>query len=118
MSLAEFRDLQFMSSRIPALEALTMFIPTGHENDPALQEMITRSPSRWYQVQGGNRLVILYEGGEYDTQRFTLEKGAWDHEHCKACGKSIEPMTRCWVTQSGAYVILCDDYHSKLTTSD
>jgi hypothetical protein len=34
-------------------------------------------------------VVILYEGGDYDAERFTIEKGVWDHEHCKVCGVSI-----------------------------
>ena len=49
-----------------------------------------------------------YDGGEYDTTRFTIEPHAWDHEHCDACGERIPAMTLCYVTEpEQPYVLLC-----------
>ena len=59
-------------------------------------------------------MLILYEGGPYDADRFTIQKGAWDHEHCKRCGETIQSMTLCWVTAGGPYVILCDSCHREI----
>ena len=105
--LDSLRRLSFMPSRIPALDALEIFVPDGAAADAELEELQRRSGgSRWYPVQGGHRVLILYEGGPYNAQRFSLAKGAWDHEHCSRCGATIEPMTLCWVTESGDYVLL------------
>lgn len=114
-SLFKFRNLSFIESRIPALDALSTFVPDGQEDDPVIERTIDRRGfARWYPVEGGHRLLILYQGGEFDADRFTVEKGVWDHEHCKACGATIESMTLCWVTESGPYVVLCEDCHKKL----
>ena len=97
--LDEFRNLKFVPSRIPALDGLVAFVPTGHEQDAAVTELTARaSQSRWYPVEGGHRVVVPYEGGAYDVSFCTLEPGAWDHEHCMHCGQTIEPRTLCWVT--------------------
>jgi hypothetical protein len=103
----DLRQLKFMPSRIPALDALETFVPGGTQPDAELNELQSRTgQSRWYPVEGGHRVLILYEGGPFDAQRFTLSKGGWDHEHCSRCGATIAPMTLCWVTESGAYVLL------------
>jgi hypothetical protein len=115
-NFAEYRSLSFMQSRIPALDALSTFVPTGQEEDPETrQALASRGFSRWFPVAGGHKVLVPYEGGEFDANRFTIEKDAWDHEHCKVCGANIEPMTLCWATKSGPYVILCADCHDKMT---
>ena len=98
----QLRGLGFMPSRIPALDALEVFVPDGGTADPEVREV----PSRWYPVEGGHRVLLLYEGGPYSTDRFTLVKGGWDHEHCSRCRAHIPPMTLCWVTERGEYVLL------------
>ncbi len=104
-----------MQSRIPALDALSAFVPTGHEEDTQLQKAVgARGSSRWFPVEGGHDVLFLYEGGEFDAGIFKIKKGAWDHEHCTACGGNIPPMTLCWVTESGPYVILCGDCYEKM----
>jgi len=109
--LSKYRRLEFHQSRIPALDALEVFLPEGAEQDEAVRELTNRTGfSRWRPVEGGHQVLILYEGGSYDSQRFTLRKGAWDHEHCKRCVSRIEPMTLCWVSTTG-HIILCDDCH-------
>jgi uncharacterized protein len=106
----DYRILKFVQSRIPALDALEAFVPDGTTPDEPLEEMLRRSSSsRWYPVEGGHRVLILYEGGGYDAARFTLIPGAWDHEHCTRCGANIEPMTLCWVTENGPFVLLDEE---------
>jgi hypothetical protein len=107
--LAHLRTLTFHPSRIPALDALEVFVPNGMEDDPALAEIRGRTGfSRWRPVEGGHQVLILYQGGSYDGSRFTLRKRAWDHEHCKRCGSRIECLTLCWVSAGSDYTILCD----------
>ena len=110
--LEELRGLSWMESRIPKLDALEVFVPKGAENDPVLDEVRSRTGmSRWFPQGGGHRVAILYEGGGYDADRFSLIEGGWDHEHCSRCQATIEPMTLCWVTESGPYILLCSDCH-------
>lgn len=106
-NLEELRALKFMPSRIPALDALEVFVPNDASDDPELAEVRSRSgQSRWYPVEGGHRVLILFEGGEYNPSRFKLLNRAWDHEHCSRCGASIPSMTLCWVTVEEPYVLL------------
>ncbi len=69
-------------------------------------------------VDGGHRVLILYEGGDYDTNRFSLLRGGWDHEHCTRCSCRIEPMTLCWVTEDGPYIVLCEECHVTVVGSN
>jgi hypothetical protein len=104
----------WMQSRIPALDGLVTFIPDG-PRDPAVASFATGRRSRWYPVEGGMRVVVLYDDdSQYDADRWHVEKGAWDHEHCELCRTSIPPMMLCWVTKSDPYVLLCDDCHSEV----
>ena len=99
----------WMMSRIPARDALSTFVPDGSESDPAIAEMQERvGGSRWFPVQGGHRVVMLFDGGSYDASRFTIEAKSWDHEHCDSCNEHIPAMTLCYVTEPGQqYVLLC-----------
>jgi hypothetical protein len=107
-----------MESRIPALDALETFVPNGAEHDTELENVRARTGfSRWYPTKGGHRVLILYEGGEYDRSRFSVTKGGWDHEHCKRCNVTIESMTRCWVTTDEPYILLCDGCHGLVVKS-
>jgi hypothetical protein len=117
--LTELRSYKWMPSRIPALDALTAFVPEGQEeNDLAVMEMMKRvGAGRWHPVAGGHEVLIPYEGGQYDQKRFTIQRGGWDHEHCKICGTNIPPMTECWVTESGKYVVLCKTCYSEVAGS-
>ena len=108
----QLRKAPWMHSRIPALDALVAFVPTGEKPDPALSTAAQAAgSSRWYPLEGGHRLVLRYEGGPYDQSLFTVEPGAWDHEHCDRCGANIPAMTLCWVTERDPYVLLCVDCH-------
>lgn len=77
-------------------------MPTGEERDPAVEAALALTGfSRWQPVAGRHKVQLLHEGGTYDTTRFKVVKGAWDHEHCKRCVTRIESMTLCFVTTSG-----------------
>lgn len=105
-----------MRSRIPALDALSAFVPKGTEEDPIIKAATKRKGcSRWFPVEGGHKVLIPFDGQKYDPTRFAVEKKGWDHEHCEACGADIEPMTLCWVTEPGnPYVLLCSQCHDEL----
>lgn len=110
--LEELRQLEYRQSRIPALDALETFVADNAESDPVLDEVMRRTGfSRWKPVQGGHQVLILYQGGGFDPRRFTLRKGAWDHEHCKRCACRIEPMEPCWESTGQHFTILCEYCH-------
>ena len=116
-AFAQVRGLTFAASRFPKLNALSVIVPDGAEADSDLQSIIDRSGcSRWYPIAGGHRVLALYEGGPYDPARFTLEVGAWDHEHCSVCRDEIPAMTRCFTTTTGAMRMLCERCHQTLAT--
>jgi hypothetical protein len=53
--LEDLRQLDYHRSRIPALDALEMFVPEDTGPDPALKEMKARIGfSRWKPVEGGH----------------------------------------------------------------
>jgi len=114
--LAQFRRYEYQPSRIPALDAISTFVPTGQEKEPVIKAALARKGySRWFPVAGGHRLLILHEGEPFDTARLTLEKRAWDHEHCNSCRTRIPSMTLCWVSVSGPDTILCEECHSQVS---
>jgi hypothetical protein len=116
--LDELRRLRFMPSRIPALDALEIFVLDGTQPDAEFTELQRRTGrSRWYPKEGGHHVLILYEGGPFNAERFSLVKGAWDHEHCGRCQGTIEPMTLCWVTESGEYVLLDEKCYREVSGS-
>jgi hypothetical protein len=110
----ELRGFEWMQSRVPALDALVHFTPDG-ERDAAVEELALNNRSRWYPMQGGTRVVVSMDREpKYDASKWTVEKDAWDHEHCEHCGDHIPAMTLCWVTKSDPYVLICDACHATL----
>ena len=115
MERSELAVLEFMPSRIPAQDGLVGFVPSGHEREPWLEAATALTgQSRWYPVEGGHRVVILYEGGAFDAAHLSVERGVWEHEHCSWCLHKIATMTLCWVTKSGAFIILCESCHEEV----
>ena len=103
-----YRLLDFMESRIPVLDGLTAFVADGSAPSPEVAtELARHSQSRWYPVPSGHKVMVPNEWGSYDAVHFTVESGAWDHDHCDRCSGRIPAMTLCWVTRSGQYVTLC-----------
>ena len=116
---SEFLQLEYDETRIPALDALEVFVPDDFKRDPEFNELCSRTGhSRWIPVEGGHQVLILYEGGGFDATRFALRKGAWDHEHCKRCIARIDPMTLCWVSTDNSFVIVCAECHEFLFPED
>ncbi len=112
---ADLRGLSFMETRIPALDALSTFVPEGQEPSQPVKETLSRIGfSRWFPEAGGHRVLLPYEGGAYDTTHFRIEEKAWDHEHCKVCGEHIPAMTLCWVTEEGPFILLCTECKRKM----
>jgi hypothetical protein len=117
--LPDYRHMQFVESRVPVLDALSAFVPTGHEKDGTILKANSQFGfSRWFPVDGGHKVLFLYEGGEFDRNFFTVEKGAWDHEHCRKCHSTIPAMTLCWATKSGPFIILCQDCHKQIMNKE
>jgi hypothetical protein len=113
--LTWLRQFAFAPSRIPKLDALVAFVPFGHESDPSVALATERTGfSRWFPVDGGHRVLVPFEGGEYDAARFSIEPEGWDHETCKICRTHIPSMTRCWVSTGDLYVILCEQCHEEV----
>jgi hypothetical protein len=108
-----------MESRIPARDALSAFVPDASKPDPVIEEIQSRADgSRWYPVQGRHRLLIPFDGGPYDSRRFTIEPRAWDHEHCDICRDQIPAMTLCHVTEPNyPYVLLCGPCYDRHVAS-
>jgi hypothetical protein len=113
---ADYRGLEFMQSRIPIQDALSAFTPEG-DSVSSVVEAASRevAEARWYPRPGGLELLIPHHGEPFDAAVFTVKPGAWDHETCSHCVARIPPMTLCWVTRSGWYVLLCEDCYGKFT---
>ena len=74
--LADLRSYMWMPSRIPASDALSLFVQEGHEEDSAVAEMTARvGSSRWYPVPGGHKVLFPYEGGGHDQRGPHPRKG-------------------------------------------
>ena len=112
----DLRALHFAQSRIPPLAALEAFVAGGKSPSLAVQTALDRvGLSRWYPAEGGHRVLILYEGGwPFDSTELTVRPGAWDHDHCGRCNKSIPSMTLCWASVSDPLVLLCVECHADL----
>ena len=70
---------------------------------PLFAGFAMRLPRRW------TANPTLTPNGDFNRERFTLKRGAWDHEHCSRCGDTIEPMTLCWVTPPNEDYVLLDE---------
>ena len=113
---AEYRGLEFMESRIPIQDALAVFVPDDSPIDAKIMAAISQhAQSRWFPKPGGHEVLVPYGGEPYDGSIFRVVGGAWDHETCSHCRVHIPPMTLCWVTPSGWYVLLCQQCHESFS---
>jgi len=96
--------LRWMSCRIPVRDALATFVT---------RDSVDFSPprpvyeTRWFPRPDGYRVLIPHDGGPFDANVFHIEHGAWDHVTCNSCNVRIKAMTLCYVTKSGAFLVLC-----------
>ena len=111
--IQQLPTLAWMPSRIPKRKALVTFVPEGAECPEPVRAAADERPSRWYPDSGGCRVLILYEGGPYDSAAFSVEPEAWDHESCDVCDTRIPPMTLCHVTERGYYIALCESCYQR-----
>ena len=107
--LYKLSEYHWMPSRIPFRDALSTFVPDGPEPEPVIAEMSARcGESVWSPVEGGHRVLFLYDGGAFDESRFTLKPKVWDYDECSICGEHIPSMTLCHVTKpQQPYILLC-----------
>jgi hypothetical protein len=104
-----------MPSRIPAFDALAVFVPDRGPEKQRLWDLIQPfHRSRWFPQEGGHLVRVPYQGEQYDPATFTLEKGTWDHEHCDLCNAHIDAMTRLWFTRKDPYIQLCADCYNRV----
>jgi hypothetical protein len=111
--LSQIPKREWMHSRIPKRAALVTFVADGPICPPAVESAMQGHPARWYPQPGGHRVLILYEGGNYDATTFRVEPEAWDHENCDGCDEQIPPMTLCNVTKRGRFIALCEACYRK-----
>jgi hypothetical protein len=106
----------WMPSRIPTRDALVALAPKEYKFP---EEHIPPSyEQRWYpEPDGSLRLLVPYDGGEYNASIFHIERNAWDHTTCDLCMVRIAPMTLCFVTRSGSYVSLCSTCYRRRVVS-
>ena len=98
--LKELRSLTWMPSRIPVLDALTTSAPKGGLPKGDIPQSYEQ---RWYPQQDDTvRLLIPYNGQEFDPKIFHIEPNAWDHTTCDHCNTRIPAMTLCYVTKNGS----------------
>src|SRR5947209_2231908 len=55
-----------------------------------------------------------YHGEPFDSTRFRLVEGDWDHEHCYICFERIEPGDMWWAAAPPQEIGLCLACHSEL----
>ncbi|HEY1663887.1 MAG TPA: hypothetical protein VGI03_15825 [Verrucomicrobiae bacterium] len=117
--LSNLPTYRWTPSRIPLRDALSTFVPDAPEPEPIITEMGNRCGEIiWHPVKGGHRVLFLYDGGAFDSSRFTLELKVWDYDECAVCGKHIPAKTLCHVTEpQQPYVLLCADCYDRYVVS-
>jgi hypothetical protein len=116
--LSKLPAYRWFPSRIPLRDAISTFVPDGPEPEPIITEMSDRChESVWHPVEGGHRVLFLYDGEAFDGSRFTLESKAWDYEECSVCGEHIPAMTLCHVTGPEPYALLCAQCYERYVVS-
>ena len=116
--LAKLRGVEWMSSRIPVMDALCTFHPglmaDGTDYNPELTADLRRWPeARWYPLDCGFRVLVPNVGPVHDPKTFSVEVGGWDHSTCDNCNVHIPAMTLCWVTRRDPYFAFCEDCYER-----
>ena len=74
--LDNLQKYQWMESRIPVRDALSVFVPDTSPCPKSVEEMTRTGESRWYPKPGGHQVIILHAGRKYDASIFP-----WKREH-------------------------------------
>ena len=109
LNLSDLPKLTWAHRQLVLADALVAFVKEDVAPDSIIQQAQEHAGgARWYPVDGGHRVLIPYDGGEFDTSRFVVERGAWDHEHCDVCSTNIPAPTTCHTTSPGLpRILLC-----------
>ena len=59
------------------------------------------------ELQNGHRAWRDYHGEPFDSAKYELVEGMWDHEHCSVCLFSIQTGHTYWESE-GRIIQLCD----------
>ncbi len=59
------------------------------------------------ELMNNHRVLSDYHGEPYDTSKFDLVEGGWDHEHCSVCFFTIKDGHTYW-ENGGRIKLLCD----------
>jgi hypothetical protein len=81
------------------------FVQRAFSSHPAL---VAKEPVN------GHRMWKDYHGEPYDTSKFDLVEGMWDHEHCSVCWFTIKEDYTYWENEK-RIKLLCDACYEALT---
>jgi hypothetical protein len=119
MELPEsLQSAEFEERIFPGMDALVAIVPKGGDVPGEVKQTVDDAGAgRWFPFEGGWKVVCPYTGQDFNSDRFTVEKGGWEHEHCDGCQGTIGVGDHCWVaeTEDECYVI-CDNCHKMLRT--
>ena len=82
-------------------------------------DVIPKTPEqRWYpQPGGGLSLVVPFDGGEFDAERYHVVPGFWDHTTYDFCIARAPAMTVCYVTTRDPLIELCSRCYGREVAS-
>ena len=114
--LEGFNVDMFRKTVCPKTDALVVFIPKDQEPSPEIKKVLDEAgPQRWFPKEDGNIVKCPNVVNTFDKTIFKLEKGGWDHEHCDACGNTIDAGMSCWIAKKDDELFLiCELCYKKL----
>jgi hypothetical protein len=80
-----------------------------HQPYTAEDMLIAREPN-----EAGFFASHPHDGRTFDTSRFRLVKGGWDHDHCFICSATVKPGDVWWAAEPPDEVGLCLACHGEL----
>ena len=111
-----FNADMFHKTVCPETDAPVVFIPKDQEPSPEIKKVLDEAgPQRWFPKENGNIIKCPNVVNTFDESLFKLEKGGWDHEHCDACGNTINAGVTCWIAKKDDKLfIICERCYKKL----
>lgn len=110
------RAEMFEKGTFPGMDALVALIPQGQEIPSEIKRALDEAGTgRWFPFEGGWKVVCPYDGQDFDPSLFSIEEGAWTHEHCDGCETTVNVGDSCWVAEEDdECFLLCDDCYGRL----